>query len=199
MGFLIAIIVLGLAWAGSYLWLNRAFATLVKTSNPEGLAGRALVVDHPGRGSFHVQVVSGYVEGLLSAGWRVDRTTASRETPVDLSGVDLLVLGTPTYWFSPSWPIRRYLRRVGDLGGQHTVTLVTGMGAAARSAAALERRVRQAHGHLVEGLLYYRMRPNDHDNYVDTAQNKALAVRMAAQAAQALSLSVQDAGDGEPV
>jgi hypothetical protein len=111
MGFLIAIVVLGLAWTVSYLWLNRAFAAPVETSNPEGPAGRALVVDHPGRGSFHVQVVSGYVEGLL----------------------------------------------------------------------------------------YYWMRPNDHDNYADTAQNKALAVRMAAQAAQALSLPVQDAGDGEPV
>ena len=46
-------------------------------------------------------------------------------------------------------------------------------------------------------LLYYWMRPNDPDAYVDTAQNKALAVQRAAQAAQALSLPVEPASDGE--
>ena len=187
MGYLIAVIVLGFAWSLSYLWLNRPSVTEIEVLNPEGRAGTALVVDHPGRGSFHVQVVSGYVEGLVAGGWRVERTTASRETPTDLSGYDLLVLGTPTYWFSPSWPIVRYLRWLRDLAGQRTVTIVTGMGAAERAAARLQKRVQAANGSLAQGLLYYWMRPNDHENDVDMAQNKALAVQTATQAARAIS------------
>ena len=186
MGYLIAFILLGFAWGLSYLWLNRSSVTGIDVHNPEGTTGRALVVDHPGRGSFHVQVVSGYVEGLAEGGWRVERTTASRATPTDLSGYDLLVLGTPTYWFSPSWPVVRYLRRLHDLEGRRAVTVVTGMGAAERAAARLQKRVQAANGSLAQGLLYYWMRPNDHENYVGTTQNKALAVQMATQAARAL-------------
>jgi hypothetical protein len=160
----------------------------VEVLNPEGDVGTALVVDHPGRGSFHVPVVSGYVEGLVSAGWRVERTTASRQAPADLSAYDLLVLGSPTYWFTPSWPIRRYLGRLGDFKGRRTVTIVTGMGAGERSAATLEKWVRKANGNMAQGLLYYWMRPNDDDNYANTGQNKALAVQMATQAARHLAL-----------
>ena len=187
MGFAIAVLVLGTAWTLSYLWLNKASPTEVEIHNPEGRAGRALVVDHPGRGRFHVQVVSGFVEGLVSTGWRVERTMASREAPIDLSGYDLLVLGSPTYWFTPSWPIRGYLGRLADLEGQRTVTIVTGMGAGERSAALLAKWVRKANGNLAQRLLFYWMRPNDDDNYVDTAQNKGLAVQMATQAARDLS------------
>jgi hypothetical protein len=91
-------------------------------------------------------------------------------------------------WFTPSWPIRRYLGRLGDLGGQRTITIITGMGAGERSASIIEKRVREANGDLVSGLLYHWMCPNDDDNYVNTDQNKALAVKMAAQAAKELWL-----------
>ncbi|MBN1138441.1 MAG: hypothetical protein JXM73_17765 [Anaerolineae bacterium] len=180
MGWLIVIGVLAVAWALSYLWLNQEFVGQIEVRNPEGEVGTALVVDHPGRGSFHVQVVAGFVEGLVSSGWRVETSTASRQAPTDLSGYDLLVLGSPTYWFTPSQPIRRYLDRLGDLKGQRTVTIVTGMGAGGRSAATIEKWVREASGDLVSGLLFYWMRPNDEENYVSTKQNKELAVQMAA-------------------
>ena len=187
MAIIIVLVALAAAWILSYLWLNKATVSRVEVQNPEGDAGTALVVDHPGRGSFHVQVVSGFVEGLVSSGWRVERTTASRQAPADLSGYDLLVLGSPTYWFTPSWPIRSYLGRLGDLKGQRTITLVTGMGAGERSAALLAKWVRKANGDLAKGLLFYWMRPNDDDNYVNAEQNKVLAVQMATQAARDLS------------
>ena len=53
----------------------------------------------------------------------------------------------------------------------------------------MERRVREANGNLVRALLLYWMRPNDDDNYVDTRQNKALAVAMATEAAKQVALS----------
>lgn len=184
--------VLAVGWVSSYLWLNAETVSRIEVQNPAGDAGMALVVDHPGRGSFHARVVSGFVEGLVSGGWRVETTTASGQAPTDLSDYDLLVLGSPTYWFTPSWPIRRYLDRLGDLVGQPTVTIITGMGAGRRSASMIERQVRRANGGLVSGLLFYRMRPNDDDNYVNPEQNQTLAVKLATQAAREL------AADGRP-
>jgi hypothetical protein len=184
------IIVLGVlvvVWASSYLWLNAETVSGIEVQNPAGEVGTALVVDHPGRGSFHARVVSGFVEGLVAGGWRVETTTASGQAPTDLSGYDLLVLGSPTYWFTPSWPIRRYLDRLGDLTGQPTVTIITGMGAGERSAFMMQRQVQKANGELVSGLLFYRMRPNDDDDYVNPEQNQALAVKLATRAARKLA------------
>jgi hypothetical protein len=179
--------VLTVAWVSSYLWLNAETVSGIEVQNPAGEVGTALVVDHPGRGSFHARVVSGFVEGLVAGGWRVETITASGQAPTDLSGYDLLVLGSPTYWFAPSWPIRRYLDRLGDLVGQVTVTIITGMGAGERSAFLMQRKVQEANGELVSGLLFYRLRPNDDENYVNPEQNQALAVKLATQAARKLA------------
>jgi hypothetical protein len=179
--------VLAVAWVSSYLWLNAETVSGIEVQNPAGEVGTALVVDHPGRGSFHARVVSGFVEGLVAGGWRVETITASGQAPTDLSGYDLLVLGSPTYWFAPSWPIRRYLDRLGDLAGQVTVIIITGMGAGERSAFLMQRKVQEANGELVSGLLFYRLRPNDDENYVNPEQNQALAVKLATQAARKLA------------
>jgi flavorubredoxin len=184
------IFVLALAWILSYLWLNQEVVSQIDVRNPEGKTGTALVVYHPGRGSFHSQVVSSFADGLVSSGWRVEVTTASAQAPpTDLSSYDLLVLGSPTYWFTPSWTIQRFLRRLGDLGGQLSVTIISGMGAGERSASVMEKLVREANGNLVKGLLLYWMRPNDDDNYVNTDQNKALAAELAKQAGKEIPRS----------
>ncbi len=176
------------AWVVSSLWLNSEAVQEIEVHNPEGEAGRALVVYHPGRGSFHPRVVSGFVEGLASGGWRVEVSTASPQAPTDLAGYDLLVLGSPTYWFAPSQAIRRYLRRLGDLAGQRTVTIITGLGAGGRSSAIMQRLVRAANGDLLKALVLYRLRPNDDEKYVNGEQNRALAVEMATQAGREMPL-----------
>jgi flavorubredoxin len=94
-----------------------------------------------------------------------------------------LVLGGPTYWFTPNRPIKRFLNRLGDLHGQRTVTIITGLGAGERSASIIQTQVREANGNLVKALLLYKMRPNDDDNFVDGEQNRALAVEIARHAA----------------
>jgi hypothetical protein len=127
---MILIIILALlaaAWILSYWWLNKEVAGKVEIHNPEGDGGSALVVYHPGRGTFHRQVIDGFAEGLVASGWRVEVATASNHAPTELANYDLLVLGSPTYWFTPSLPIRRYVRQIGDLAGQPTVTIVTGL------------------------------------------------------------------------
>jgi flavorubredoxin len=177
----LAVIVVAVAWLD--YGRNKEMASGVEVLNPEGKTGAALVVYHPGKSDFQRRVFSGFMEGLVSNGWRVESTTPSVQTPTDLSSFDLLVLGGPTYWFTPNRPIRRYLSRLGDLGGQRTVTIITGLGAGKRSASIIQKQVREANGNLVKALLLYKMRPNDDDNYVDGEQNQALAVDMARQAA----------------
>ena len=97
-------------------------------------------------------------------------------------------MGGPTYNFAPNRPIRRYLKRAGDLGGLPTVTITTGLGAGERASAILQDLVRQANGTLVQALLLYKMRPNDDDNYVDAVQNRELAAEMAFRAGQEVPL-----------
>jgi hypothetical protein len=186
---IVILIVVVAAWGLTNLWLNQEVVGKVEIRNPEGGTGTALVVYHPGRGSFHPRVISGFVTGLVANGWRVEIATASPQAPADLSGYDLLVVGSPTYWFTPSAAIRRYLRRLGDLGGQPTVTIITGLGAGGRSTAVIERQVRKANGDLVKALALYRMRPNDEEDYVDSNQNQALAVEMATRAASELAIT----------
>jgi hypothetical protein len=187
MAIMIIVTILAAAWILSYWWLNKEVPAEVKVRNPEGDTGSALVVYHPGRGTFHPQVVGAFVDGLLAGGWRVEVATATDEAPTELDKYNLLVLGSPTYWFTPSVPVRRYLRQVGDLNGLPTVTITTGLGAGGRSSRVLQRYVRDAHGSLLQALTFYRMRPNDDDNYVNGAQNRALAVEMAEQTARSLA------------
>jgi hypothetical protein len=67
-------------------------------------------------------------------------------------------------------------------------TIITAMGAGERSAAMMDRLVRDANGDLVCSLLLYWMRPNDDDRFVDGAQNRALAVETATEAAAAIPM-----------
>ena len=101
----IVLVVLAVAVALSYLWLNKEVVSQVEVRNPDGDAGTALVVYHPGKSDFQEKVTYAFAESLVSNGWRVEIATASSQAPTDLSGYDLLVLGGPTYWFTPSRPI----------------------------------------------------------------------------------------------
>ena len=170
------IIILGALTAAvvlSYAWLNKEIVSEIEVWNPAGDKGTALLVYHPGKGGFGQRVTSALVEGLISNGWRVERTTPSAQAPTDLSGYDLLVLGGPTYWFTPSRPIHRYLRRLGDLAGKRTVTIITGLGAGDRSNSIMENDVQEANGDLVKSLLLYTIRPNEDLHGINDAEEIA--------------------------
>ena len=179
---IIVLVVLAAAGALSYLWLNKEMVSEVEVRNPEGDAGTALVVYHPGKSDFQEKVTYAFAEGLASNGWRVEITTASAQAPTDFSGYDLLVLGGPTYWFTPSRPIQRYLSRLGDLGGQPTVTIITAMGAGGRSISIMDQDVQEANGDLVKSLILYTIRPNEDLYGINDA------VEIATQAAKEISL-----------
>ena len=188
---LIAVLAVIAAWAG---WLfagrNREVASEVTTLNPDGETGRALVVYHPGKSDFQNRVFAGFAQGLVANGWRVEVTTPSPQTPTGMADYDLLVLGGPTYGFTPNRPILTYVSRLGDLGGKPTVTIITALGMGERSSGRMQQLVRQANGNLVKSLVLYKARPNDDDNPVGGRQNQDIAVQMATQAAKEIELPV---------
>jgi hypothetical protein len=157
----IAVLILVVGVALAYFVTSLEVISGIKVLNRGGEHGRALVVYHPGLTGFHERVTSAFVDGLVSDGWRVDMTTASSQAPTDLSSYDLLVLADPTYFWTPSPPIKSYLSRLGDLGGQSTAIIVTATGMGGPSISTLERLVRAANGDLVKSLLLYSLAANE--------------------------------------
>jgi hypothetical protein len=160
-------------------WLNREVVRPLEVLNPEGETGTALVAYHPGKSSFQRDVSHAFAEGLVANGWRVEITTASSEAPTDLSGYDLLVLGAPTYEWLPAKRLQTYVRGLGDLAGQPTVTIISGSGYTLLSQPAMERMVQEAGGRLVESLAVWSARPNDEIHGISDPLD---AMRQAAQA-----------------
>ncbi len=163
------------------VWLEfHEVVSPIRVLNSEGEGGTALVVYQKGLRDFQPKVASAFAEGLVSKGWRVEITTVSPRAPTKISKYDLLVLGWPTYWFTPSLPIRRYLRRIGDLEGKKTVIICTAAGAPAGSCRKMMSLVQRANGTILKALTLFTMRPNE-------GNGDPLA--MATQAAEELHLT----------
>jgi hypothetical protein len=125
-----------------------------------GGAGRAFIVYHSTHGGFQPLVLRAFAEGLQSQGWRVDMTTASRATPVNVSAYDVLVLGAPSYNWQPARPTLAYLGRLGDLKGMPVALVISGGGMTDRALKIMSDRVTQAHGRIVEAIEIWTTRPN---------------------------------------
>lgn len=180
---MVAAILVGIVAFVIWYW-RRASLELpseVETFNPAGERGTALVVYHPGRRGFLQSVIRAFAQGLTRSGWRVEITTASAQAPTDLSRYDLLVLGGPTYFWTPARPIRAYVGRLGDLGGKPTAVIVTGFGSTGRSTSMMGNLVREANGKLVDSLSFFKLRPNDED---DPRPNREVAVELARRAGE---------------
>jgi flavorubredoxin len=156
-----ALVILIVGVALLYLVTSQEVVSSIEVLNRGGDQGTALVVYHPGLTGFHERVTSAFADGLVSNGWRVEMTTASPYAPTDLSSYDLLVLGGPTYFWTPNRPIKSYLSRLGDLGGKRTAIIITSLGMGDRSISTMERLVRAANGDLLKSLLLYSLAPNE--------------------------------------
>ena len=175
----IAILIVLAAAMAAYLFyrINRQVVSEIQVLNPEAAKGTALVVYHPGITDFQEKVSYAFADGLVSAGWRVEVTTASSQAPTDLSSYDLLVVGGPTY--GPSQPIARYVQGLGDLAGKRTVVIITGLGATDGALSNVGSLVKGANGNLVKSMALWSSRPN---NEQDPRPNREVALDMATQA-----------------
>jgi flavorubredoxin len=133
----------------------------IKILNPEGDNNTALIVYQKGLRDFQPRVAFAFAEGLVSKGWRVEITTVSSHAPTDISRYDLLVIGWPTYMFNPSLPLRRYLKRIGDLKNKGVVIICTAAGAPAGSCEKMNDLVQATNGVIVKTFTLFSMRPNE--------------------------------------
>ena len=180
-GLLVAIVVVIVIAAGSMMWLVNTISqervTPLTTLNPDGETGSALLVYHPGLSDFQDRIVTAFADGLVQSGWKVDRTTSSREAPADYAAYDLVVLGSPVYAGAPGNALTRYVRRVGDFEARPVVILLTAAanaGAALRMAASL---VVAAGGRPVRSIAFLTLRPNDEaDRYTGSYIERALQI-----------------------
>ncbi|UCF10557.1 MAG: hypothetical protein JSW65_02475 [Candidatus Bipolaricaulota bacterium] len=179
---LMVAVALGLFVGSILLQVRTDVPSEVITVNPSGAAGSALVVYHPGLSSFQEDVTMAFATGLADAGWRCDVTTASRKAPHDLAGYDLLVLGAQAYQWQPARPVRRYVERLGDLGGLATAILVTGAGSTDRAASLLEGQLADAGGMIAERLELWQDAPNEEvhgiEDVVQIARSRGAALTL---------------------
>ena len=160
--------VIALAYVG--IRISSDVASEMEILNTEG-AKKALVIYHPGMTSLMKDVTYAFADGLVSNGWRVEITTPSSEAPTDISGYDLLVLGSPVYGFSLTQTIERHLERIGDLKKIETIAVLTAAGAPGESASTMENAILDSNGTVKEVITLFGMAPNEGDaNPVDLAE-----------------------------
>jgi flavorubredoxin len=160
--------VIALAYVG--IRISSDVASEIEILNTEG-SKKALVIYHPGMTSLMKDVTYAFADGLVSNGWRVEITTPSSEAPTDISGYDLLVLGSPVYGFSLTQTIERHLERIGDLKKIETVAVLTAAGAPGESASTMENAILDSNGTVKEVIVLFGMAPNEGDaNPVDLAE-----------------------------
>lgn len=143
------------------LFLQTEKVTGFETLNSEGKSGKILVVYHPGLSSFQKDVTLSFVSGLVERDYIVDITTSSSETTTETNGYDLIVLGAPTYGFSPAKPMENYVKKFGDFKGKKIVVLITGSGSTDESAAKMKELIENANGAIIESLTLWSLAPNE--------------------------------------
>lgn len=180
----IALLAASAAWIASRI--NREIVTPLTIANPDGTAGTALMVLSPGMSAFPEKVVTAFGEGLLAKGWRVERTTASREATAEIGRYDLVVLASPVYGDATAAPLQAYVRRVADFGGKPVVLLLTGAGNTAAAIENTEALVGDAGGRIAGAFGYFALRPNDEAGRY-TGSNTERAAKMARDAALAIA------------
>ncbi len=117
----------------------------VKVINPGGIK-TALVVYQPGFSNFPKDVSYAFTDGLVSTDWQVEITTASPQTPSELSKYSLLVLAYPVYGGTPGSAIVKYVDRVGNLNGINTIVIACAGGDSGESIIPLKQQVEDANG-----------------------------------------------------
>lgn len=148
-----------LLWQGLLVTMvNREVVSELEIINPDGKTGKALLVYHSKTG-FTRKISAAFAKGMVKKDWRVEKTTASRKAPTDISGYDLLVLASPTYEWRPSARIQDYLKCLGDLKGKRVVIIITGEGYTVLSLPYMKKLVEKANGNIVKALEFWSLRP----------------------------------------
>jgi hypothetical protein len=117
----------------------------IKVINPDGI-NTALVVYQPGFSNFPKDVSYAFADGLVSSNWKVEITTASSQSPSELSKYSLLVIAYPVYGGTPGSAIVKYVDRLGNLNGINTIIIACAGGDSGETIIPLKQQVEEANG-----------------------------------------------------
>jgi hypothetical protein len=131
--------------------ISREVVSEIAVKNADG-AKTALIVYQPGFSSFPKDVSYAFADGLASSGWHMEITTASSETPSDLSKYSLLTLAYPVYGGTVGTAIVRYVDRISDFDGIKTVIIACAGGDSGESIIPLKQQVEAANGTFYDSL-----------------------------------------------
>jgi flavorubredoxin len=130
--------------------------TPVEVKNADG-DKTALVIYHPGLTAFSRDVAETLTDRLASNGWRVETTTASSQTPTNITKYELIVLDWPIYDFNPGPTLTNYIHRIGDLRGKDTVIVSIGGGINPFNAQdTMKKIVQDANGNIKDSITIFR-------------------------------------------
>lgn len=161
-GVIVFCLLLFLGWNFALMpFVNQPVVRELETLNPDGAEGAALIVYHPGRSDLQERATSGFADGLVEAGWRVDITTPSAETISDLTEYDLLIFGAQSYTWTPALPLKDYLQRVGDLEGKPVIAIISGLGETTPANSDMRSLLEEVNGSLIELYNVWQVRPID--------------------------------------
>jgi flavorubredoxin len=88
--------------------------------------GKALIVVDPGFSKASLKVGQSIAAKLTQKGVTVKLVTVKSFKPQDFSGIDLLVLGGPTYVGQPSGGLKKLAAKLNDCNGLKTLLFQTG-------------------------------------------------------------------------
>ncbi|MFN0315905.1 MAG: hypothetical protein ACKVQA_12815 [Burkholderiales bacterium] len=138
---------------------------------------RALVLFHPSRDAHFSEDLSvALAEGLKAAGFAVDRSTMTRQTPDKPADYALIAVVTNTFWWTPDLPTLRYLERA-RFGGVYAIGLIGGGGSTGRSQRMLDEALRKTGANVIRTRSFWLSRPNDETRMEE--DNRVVALEMA--------------------
>lgn len=142
------------------IWVERKVNFRHEALAPQGRQ-KALVLYHPSRDAeFSDELSLAVADGLKDAGLAVDRETMTGDTPARPQGYAVVAVVSNTFWATPDWPSRRYLRRA-DLRGLSVVGLICGAGSTDRSQRKLADALRMTGANVLGTQHFWISRPND--------------------------------------
>lgn len=136
--------------------------------------GRALVLYHPSRDAhFSDELSLAFAEGLMAAGFAVDRVTLTSATPARPEGYAIVGVVSNTYYWMPDLPTMHYLKR-SRMEGLPVVGLIGGAGSTGRSHRVLEAALRRTGATVLRVQSFWLWRPNDETRLTEPNRQVAL-------------------------
>ncbi len=155
-----AVIVVFAAFGYTFWAITQENPSPITELNPQSSQVKAILIYDPGVSGFESGVANAFAGGLTN-NWHVYVTTATSQTPTDLSGYGLVVLSSPIYGGQPSVPMQGYIGRLMTLQDVKVVSLLTGAGTGDEAKAWMADRIPALGGDEVLSIVLFSMAPNE--------------------------------------